>query len=216
MTQVHRVKTSSPYYSLSFDDGPDSRLTPILLDFLRSYQARATFFVIGERAIRHPSLIRRIVDEGHEVGNHSYSHPYMLKLSDWELLTQVDRAQYAIFDACGCWPSLFRAPHGRIKESQLAMLHFNRKIRCCYWSIDTKDWRDLDASSVETRLFENTRQGEIVLAHDTLDCGVQGVQDALRAISGTGLSSIPISELLEQGEVISKPRGESVDGRLNG
>ncbi len=205
MSQVHRVQTVSECYSLSFDDGPDPNLTPRLLDHLRQFQARATFFVIGEKAIRHPDLIKCIVEQGHEIGNHSYSHPYMLKLSDGELLRQIDRTQYAVFDACGRWPTLFRAPHGRMKKHQRTMLEFNRQIKCCYWSLDPKDWRDQDAAIIASRIVGEVRRGDIVLTHDVLETSVNGVQDALQAIEASDLQSIPISELMQLGEVITEP-----------
>ena len=139
MYHVLRVDTDRPYFSMTFDDGPDGALTPILIAALRELGARATFFVIGEKARRYPDLLRMIVDDGHEIGNHSYSHPYLLKLSDGDILRQIDRTQDAVFDACGALPKVSRAPLGRLNEE--AWLESWRPItagrarrRRCAWS----------------------------------------------------------------------------------
>ena len=201
MPQVLRIQTDEPFFSMTFDDGPDPEGTPIVLEALARIGARATFFVIGEKVLRHPDLVRAMVRDSHEVGNHSYTHLYFLKARDGEILRQIDLAQYAVFDACGVMPKLFRAPHGRVTQHQLAMLTYNRPVTPCYWSVDAKDWRDHDAELVTSRIIEATSQGDIVIGHDTLACSVAGSIAALQDLSDRGLSSVPVSELLGKGAI---------------
>lgn len=190
------VETQQPFYALTFDDGPDPQTTPRLLATLRKHGARATFYVIGEKVLRHPDILHAIIAEGHEIGNHSFSHPFLVKRMDAEILEQVDRAQNAIFDACGVLPRTFRPPHGRLNPHQREMLHFNRPLIHAYWSLDTKDWRDLDAAKMTETMVAGVTPGEIVLAHDTLESSLQATDRALTMIGARGLRSLTVSELL--------------------
>ena len=139
MYHVLRVDTDRPYFSMTFDDGPHGALTLFLIAVLREIGAHATLFAIGEKVWRYPEPLRMSVGDGHEIGNHSYTHAYLPKLTDGHIFRQIDRAQYAVFDACGALPKVSRAPLGRLNEE--AWLESWRPItagrarrRRCAWS----------------------------------------------------------------------------------
>lgn len=205
MHQVLRVDTSRPLYSFTFDDGPDPDLTPLVLSALRRHRARATFFVVGENVLRFPALLRAIVADGHEVGNHTYSHRYLLKLDVAETMREITRTQHLVFDTCGVLPRLFRAPHGRMTEDQLGLLQNNYDLTPCYWSVDAKDWRDNNSEVIASRMIASVSNGDIVLAHDTIASSVMGSSAAIAALCEKGLSSVTVSELLCIGQSVPQP-----------
>src|SRR6266446_10651372 len=106
------VHTDGPYIAMTFDDGPSATLTPKLLDLLAARHIKATFFVIGENVAEHPEIVARAVREGHEIGNHSWSHPYFARMSDDAIRSQLKRTDEAIVNATGVRPKLLRPPYG--------------------------------------------------------------------------------------------------------
>src|SRR5437868_8457195 len=112
------VHTDGPYIAMTFDDGPSATLTPKLLDLLAAHHIKATFFVIGENVAEHPEIVERAAREGHEIGNHSWSHPNFGKMSDEGVRGQVQRTDDAIKEATGTRPILLRPPYGSITARQ--------------------------------------------------------------------------------------------------
>ncbi|MFT3954855.1 MAG: polysaccharide deacetylase family protein [Piscinibacter sp.] len=150
---------------LSFDDGPDPVHTPPLLDLMKAYGVKATFFLIGDQVERHPELVQRIVDEGHAIGNHSMTHPRMPRLSARAQLADIAAADGVLRRFNGRPRQLFRPPNGR---ATLATI-FNSLLRrrpLVLWSVDSKDY-ELDADQVVARLEQiRLRGGDILLFHD--------------------------------------------------
>jgi peptidoglycan/xylan/chitin deacetylase (PgdA/CDA1 family) len=116
-------------------------LTPQLLDFLAVNRIRATFYLIGSRVARHPQLAARIAAEGHEIGNHTWSHPSLFGHSDGGVLSQIDRTNEAVYTATGRLPVTMRPPYGNLYPRQRLMLHQARGMPTVLWSVDPEDWR---------------------------------------------------------------------------
>src|SRR5882724_2957395 len=112
------VHVDGPYIAMTFDDGPSAKLTPKLLDLLAAHHIKATFFVIGENVVEHPEIVARAAHEGHEIGNHSWSHPYLAKMSDEGVRRELQRTEDAIKSATGARPTLLRPPYGSITARQ--------------------------------------------------------------------------------------------------
>lgn len=152
---------------LSFDDGPNPQHTPRLLDLLAAHDARASFFVVGKRAEMEPDLVRRIVAEGHALGNHSYTHPQFGKLDVTAQLAQIDQCDQVLVQFDGCKRRRFRPPRGTI--SLPLLWHCARHRRCiAYWSRDSFDYQDDRTAQELADALENPppRAGDIVLMHD--------------------------------------------------
>src|SRR5207253_4792106 len=109
-TTVSSVHVDGPYIALTFDDGPHEKLTPRLLDLLAQHHIHATFFVIGENAAQYPEILQRAVREGHEIGNHTWSHPNLAKMSEENVRSQINRTEETITNTIGSRPTLFRPP----------------------------------------------------------------------------------------------------------
>src|SRR5947209_18770810 len=117
------VHVDGPYIALTFDDGPNATLTPKLLDLLAARHLKATFFVVGQNAADHPDILRRAVKEGHEIANHSWSHPNLAKMSDEAVRRELQKTDDAIAAAIGKRPTLLRATYGSITARQKTWIH---------------------------------------------------------------------------------------------
>src|SRR5437764_9815211 len=123
---ISSVHVDGPYIALTFDDGPHQKLTPRLLDLLAEHHIHVTFFVIGENAAEHPEILQRAVREGHEIGNHTWSHPNLAKMTDEAVRSQIKRTEEAITGAIGSRPVLLRPPYGSITPRQKHLTHDDR------------------------------------------------------------------------------------------
>jgi len=112
------VHVDGPYIAMTFDDGPSAALTPKLLDLLAAHHIKATFFVIGENVAEHPEIVARAAREGHEIANHSWSHPNFAKMSQESVRSQLQRTDDAIKSATGKSPTLMRPPYGSIPNAK--------------------------------------------------------------------------------------------------
>lgn len=150
---------------LTFDDGPDPVHTPLILDMLDNAGMRATFFVVGELASRRPTLLREVEARGHEVGNHSYSHPHPRLLRGARARREVIDGAAAIADILGTAPRLFRAPHGTRNEAMLAEAA-EQGEQVVYWDVSAIDWGPLAWPRAIARRLSHVGPGDIVLMHD--------------------------------------------------
>ena len=153
---------AADHVALTFDDGPDPRATPEFLDVLRAHDVRATFFLVGERISRAPDVVRRMVDEGHEIGVHGWQHRYTLVASP-----QLGRCIEAVGDVCGVRPRWFRPPYGVLSAS--AWLEARRcGLTPVLWTAWAKDWRaDATPASVRALLDPGIVGGATLLMHDS-------------------------------------------------
>lgn len=156
---------TAPVY-LTFDDGPDPVHTPLVLDMLEAAGMKATFFVVGELAKRHPDLVREVRDRGHELGNHSFSHPHpRFLLGDERARREVIEGTMALTEILGQPPRLFRAPHGTRHPAMLAEAA-RQGQESVHWDISAIDWGPLAWPWAIARRLARVRSGDIVLMHD--------------------------------------------------
>ena len=189
------VQTARNAVALTFDDGPHPQHTPRLLDILAEHRVRATFFVIGPKVRRYPEIARRIVAEGHELGNHTWHHPILTRFGDGHVLSEIDRTQEIIWQTVGHVPATFRPPYGAMSPDQSRMLHERRNLPSVNWSVDPEDWQRPGASVVAWRMVEGARPGAIILAHDTHGATVSAVPEAIAGLRARGLACVTLSGL---------------------
>lgn len=193
---VARVATASPNIALTFDDGPHASLTPQLLDILLARGLRATFFVIGRNAARYPQILQRMVAEGHEIGNHTWSHPSLFGLSDAQVLTELDLTSQAVFDAAGRPPLMMRPPYGNLYDRQRVMIHRERGMPTVLWSVDPRDWTRPGSAAVASRILGGAHPGGIVLTHDIHAATVAAMPATLDGLTAAGYRCLPMSEMI--------------------
>lgn len=150
---------------LTFDDGPDEHWTPRILDLLAHMNILATFFVVGRFALEQPELVRRIAAQGHEVGNHSWSHRHPWTLSPEAARLEVRDGAAAIADLIGQEPVFFRPPHGRLRRSMLEEVERGGQT-LVLWDRSAVDWGPLGRASSISRRLKAVQGGDIVLMHD--------------------------------------------------
>jgi peptidoglycan/xylan/chitin deacetylase (PgdA/CDA1 family) len=194
---VWRVKTERPLVALSFDDGPNPAYTPLVLSVLDRYGAKATFFLIGERAAAHPELVRRIKAAGHEVGNHYYMNGATLRHSDQDFLGYLERTERAA--GISGPTKLFRPPGGVAWPHQLRLAR-ERGYRCVLGSAYPHDPAHPPVWYIEWLIRKNLVPGAIVILHDGIPDPTRSVE-ALPAVleegRRRGFRFVPIGELME-------------------
>jgi peptidoglycan/xylan/chitin deacetylase (PgdA/CDA1 family) len=150
---------------LTFDDGPDPEWTPRLLDTLAEARAKATFFVIGAQARRHPELTRRIAREGHAIGNHTLTHAHPWRIGRMRAVDEVRNGAFAIADVLGTLPKFFRPPHGAKRRCMIdAAAEEDEAL--VMWDVSAIDWGWLGTAPRIARRLARIRDGQIVLMHD--------------------------------------------------
>jgi cellulose synthase/poly-beta-1,6-N-acetylglucosamine synthase-like glycosyltransferase/peptidoglycan/xylan/chitin deacetylase (PgdA/CDA1 family) len=169
---VHSVEPQTRTVALTFDDGPDPRWTPEVLDVLRRHGVHATFFVVGARVLEHPDLTRRLLSEGHEIGNHTFSHVDVGALPGWELGLQLSLTQSAIAGAAGVRPVLFRPPYASTPDAvSVNSLDAWRPLADRGYLIalsdfDSKDWKRDGVAAIVQRATPPGEAGGVILFHD--------------------------------------------------
>jgi peptidoglycan/xylan/chitin deacetylase (PgdA/CDA1 family) len=165
-----RVRGARDQIALTFDDGPNPRMTPALLELLASYDARATFFLIGRWAEREPGLVRELVAAGHAIGNHTYSHPTMPLLPAAGVRDELRRCREAV-EAAGVrfstlrGAALMRPPYGRRRPGTLRVLR-EEGYAPVTWSVTGYDWRAREPAERIARRCRGAQDGDVILLHD--------------------------------------------------
>ncbi|MFE4709384.1 polysaccharide deacetylase family protein [Paenibacillus sp. NPDC056722] len=199
------IKTSGPrrkIIALTFDDVPDPRFTPQLLDVLRKYKVKATFFVVGSRAEKHPGLVARMIREGHVIGNHSYNHPQFVKLRLNDFRTQIVRTENILQAIAGYKPRLIRPPYGDINEQQLkwAKSHGYKLVN---WNVDSLDWKGLSKTQVKNNILSHAGKGAIILQHgggghgSNLRGSIQALPEVITSLRQRGYTFVTVPQLLQ-------------------
>ena len=151
---------------LTFDDGPDATATPDVLDTLVERGVEATFFVTGEMTAALPGIVRRVSEEGHRIGNHSWSHPELTTLDRTQVASQLRRTNQAIEQATGNAPGEWRPPYGATNDLVQAAARDAGLDAMVLWTVDPRDWADPPATTIRDRVLQDVRPGSVVLLHD--------------------------------------------------
>lgn len=191
-----RVPVAGKFIAITYDDGPHPQNTPRLLDILRARNIKATFYVIGRSVDLYPQIVRRTVAEGHEMGNHTYTHRLMTKLGDSEVRSELSRTQDAVTRAAGVRMKTMRPPYGGLLQRQRELVHQEFGYPTILWSVDPLDWKRPGASVITSRILENTAPGGIVLAHDLHAQTVDAMPATLDGLLRRGFQFVTVSQLI--------------------
>jgi len=161
---THHLK----YVAITFDDGPDPVYTPEILDILKEKDVRATFFLVGKNVRSYPEIARRIVEEGHSIGNHTHTHKSLIPLSAKNTYKEIKDAEAAIEEATGVRPTLFRPPRG-VYSSYARKFLKEEGYTLVLWDLSTVDWAELAPNKIVANVINKVRPGSIILLHDSGD-----------------------------------------------
>lgn len=213
---VETAETGERYLALTFDDGPRRGITDRLLDGLGQRGARATFFVVGEQIGGNEDLIRRMAAEGHQIGNHTYSHTRLLDAEPETVIREIRRTEVLLAQLTGAESCWLRPPYGLI-DSQRAALVDTPMI---YWSVDPEDWRLLDARRVVDQVQSQVTEGDIILLHDFYPSSVDAALELVDRFQGEGYTLVTVEELFRLQGVVPQPgvlyASPTAERRLNG
>ncbi len=191
---------AKPRIALTFDDGPSARYTGEILDILAEYGVKATFFAVGVNAEKHPDLLRRVAAEGHEIGNHTYSHPHLQKMDEAKLAEELTRTAVLIESITGKCPTLFRPPEGVVTAS-VKTAALQGGYRLVLWTIDTRDWAKNAVGNIVSEVKAHVADGAIILFHDWV-AGDSPTPAALRRVIPylleQGYDIVPVSALADR------------------
>jgi peptidoglycan/xylan/chitin deacetylase (PgdA/CDA1 family) len=190
------VHVDGPYIAMTFDDGPSATLTPKLLDLLAAHHIKVTFFVIGENVAEHPEIVARAAQEGHEIANHSWSHPNLGKMSDENVRRQLQQTDDAIKNATGKRPTLMRPPYGSITSREKRWIHDEFGYNIILWDVDPYDWKRPGPAVVRSRILKETRPGSIVLSHDIHPGTIEAMPSTFDELEAKGFKFVTVSELI--------------------
>ena len=187
------TERAAGYVALTFDDGPSPRHTACLLDGLKERGVHATFFLAGYRLAGNEALVRRMKDEGHQIGNHSYGHAQLTALPRREALEDLARCDLALCTLLGEGDYWVRPPYGSIAEDTLSALD----VPVICWSVDPLDWDTDDAGRIASHIVQNAAHGDIILLHDCYASTVDAAMQAVDALQAKGLRFVTVKELLD-------------------
>jgi peptidoglycan/xylan/chitin deacetylase (PgdA/CDA1 family) len=188
--------TGGPHVALTFDDGPHPQLTPALLDLLARRGVKATFYVVGKNVNAHPDIVARMVAEGHEIGNHTMSHPSLPKIGAAAVSAEITGTNDAIRNAAGVTPATMRPPYGAITPALTKRLNDEFGLSVILWSVDPQDWKIRKAGHVSQHLVDNAKPGAILLAHDIHSSTIEAMPAALDALLAKGYQFVTVSDLI--------------------
>ncbi|MEP9375170.1 polysaccharide deacetylase family protein [Aquabacter sp. CN5-332] len=197
------VEVDGPYIALTFDDGPNPETTPKLLKMLEARNIKATFFVLGARAAAAPDIVKSIAAAGHEIGNHSWSHPQLPKLAVAAVDKQIEDTSALVQSLTGTKPIYLRPPYGAITQSLQQHIEEKYGMSLIFWSVDPLDWKYRDAQVVHDQIMKQVRPGAIVLAHDIHATTVAAMPRVLDELIAKGYKFLTVSELIAKGKPVS-------------
>lgn len=197
--EVYRsVQTDRRVIALTFDDGPHPIRTPAILGILEEFGVRATFFMIGENIDYYRSAAEQVVKAGHEIGNHTDTHPNLSRTDEKTLEGELLRAEEKIRSLTGETPLVFRPPEGSC-PSGLSTLAARRGYSVILWTVDTRDWAGVSARKIEQTVMQNVREGAILLFHDytsKTSHTVEALRRIIPLLIEKGYGFVTVSELL--------------------
>jgi peptidoglycan/xylan/chitin deacetylase (PgdA/CDA1 family) len=205
------LDSSKPMVALTFDDGPNKNSTKKILNTLKKYHGRATFFVVGTRVQQESDILKTAYDNGNEIGSHSWDHSYADDLTAQEQLEEITKTNKVIYDSIGAFPTLFRCPGGISSE----IYEKKSNMPLIMWSIDTEDWKTKNSNSTYNsikKVFKKNENldGDIVLMHDIQNSTPKAVEKICKLLSKKNYQLVTVSELayykgydLENGETYS-------------
>ncbi|WP_158582967.1 polysaccharide deacetylase family protein [Lysinibacillus yapensis] len=182
--------------ALTFDDGPHHKITRQVLDLLAQYDAKATFFIVGNQVAGNESIVKAILAEGHEIGNHSWSHPNLTKLSPSNVSAQVDKTNNTIFKITGHYPTVFRPPYGEKNKT----VEDSVSTPLVMWTIDTLDWKYRDSSKLLPKIQKTLKNNDVILMHDIHQSTADGLEKVLIYLQKEGYECVTVSELKGYGK----------------
>jgi polysaccharide deacetylase family sporulation protein PdaB len=210
---IYSVDTGEKKVAISFDAAWGADATSRLLEILRQHHVKTTFFLTGIWVKKYPEMVKAIAAEGHEIGNHSLTHPHFNSLSEAEIRKELADNDALIFSLTGKHTRLFRPPFGEYDNLVLQTAR-SSGYEAIQWSVDSLDWQEIGKEAITERVLQNIRPGAIVLFHNNAKYTPEALPVILDTLQQQGYQIVPVSDLLLKGDYyieqhsgIQKPKG---------
>lgn len=192
MLNLVRDSMEHPVVALTFDDGPSSKYTPALLDGLKERGVKASFFLVGKNVQSNSELIVRMEKEGHLIGNHTYNHVQLDKMSDVMARQEILKTNNVIYEVTGSYPEYMRPPYGAWKKNMEICV----EMMPVFWTVDTLDWKTKNVQSICDIVEKETEDGAIILMHDEYETSVEAALKVVDNLQKEGYEFVTVDELL--------------------
>lgn len=196
---VYHVDTDEKVLSISFDAAWGRANTEEILNILDRYDVKTTFFLVGFWAEKHPDLVKELVARGHEIGNHSATHPHMNSLTKAQMAEELRKCSDLVQNITGTPTTLFRPPYGEYNDD-VVLVSRELGYECVQWNVDSLDWKNLGKAHMVSRCTKNVNPGDIVLFHNDSQYILEALPEILEYYTQAGYKIIPVSQLLLQGD----------------
>lgn len=199
---IHSVQTLSKAIAITFDDGPDPVYTRQMTDIFKAVSGRATFFAMGSRIEEHPDIVREMHEEGHEFGNHTYSHPNLADIGREEAIRELERTDQLIEQCTGRRPAVFRPPYLSYNEEVLQLAEDRGYRTIGALNVETRDWEQPGVDFIMDKTRSHIKNGSILLFHDGTpndrSQSVEAVRILVAELDSQGYELVTVSELLSR------------------
>lgn len=189
---VKNIDPNKKMIALTFDDGPSKNHTEKILNVLKEANASATFFILGSQVHNAPYLLQRMVLEGNEIGNHTYTHKQLTTLSKAKVEEEIYQTQEAIYEVTHQYPSILRPPYGSHNDM---VNDCAKETNVVTWSIDTEDWRSKNADAVVKKVLDEVEDGSIILFHDIFASTAEAIERLVPKLQEMDYQLVTVSEL---------------------
>ena len=203
-------KAAGKVVAVTFDDGLFPEKTPQILNILTEYDARATFFALGRYVKQNPNLARAVLEQGSELGSHSWYHAKQTSLTAEKRAEDFALVAKAFNEAVGAPPYLFRAPYGAINDDVKQEL-VGQNMLSVLWSVDTEDWRAKSAEQVYRAVIDDVSPGDIILMHENGEYTIEALPAILKELRAQGYDIVTVSELIYEGSDIKAAADNSAE-----
>ena len=200
---IRRGDENQKLIALTFDDGPDEDYTPQVLDILKKYNIKATFFTVGEKVEWHPEIVKRQYEEGHEIGNHTFTHINVCHRGYDDIYKEISQTQEAIKKVIGIEPKIFRPPYRAINKEMCSIVK-EKDMNVILWSeLDPRDWSNPGVYYISNTILTKVKNGNIILLHDynnkraSTSQTIQALDTVIPALKEKGYKFVTVSELIE-------------------
>ncbi|MBE7038485.1 MAG: deacetylase [Ruminococcaceae bacterium] len=206
---IYCVQKEEKICAISFDAAWGNEDTHSLIEILKKYNIKTTFFVVGEWVDKYPESVKELSDAGHEIMNHSNTHPHMTSLSKENMKKEVEECNKKIESVINKKPILFRPPYGDYNDSVVGAMR-DIGMYTIQWDVDSLDWKDLDAQTIVNRVTTKVKPGSIVLFHNAAKNTPEALPLILEKLIADGYKIVPVSEIIYKENFTVDPTGRQI------
>lgn len=190
---LDETNTAPKLIAFTFDDGPKAGKTDVLLDELKKRNVQATFFLLGLQIEQYPDIVKRMFEEGHQIGNHTFNHVQLSILDKAGVKSEMEQWEDSYFKIVGEQPYCLRPPFGAVSDAMSEEVN----VPMILWSVDTEDWTGKKAQDIADYIIKEAQPGDIILMHDIYDESVKGAILAIDELSQRGYTFVTVDELFQ-------------------